>query len=391
MNKTYLKSELKKIKNEYLNKIKLTIEKFNTYFKNLEYKSKKDIENYKKNSYKSKIDKIEIKYNNDYNWLLNHYNKNIKDITDLLNINEIINNSYLKYENNYYNNLNFLTILSCSKKSDGDNIIYQNLNFEREEKRNLKNEIEKLKAENLEKSNKNLQLIEENKILKTEKKEYLSKYNELQDNIMQLQNKNMDFSEYQKELNEILIKSNNDIKKKKQIYIRRVEGKKDDKENLKVTPKSKKIIKEEKNPLRKNKVQKEPELKQVYNKSEPILFPGFLERNKNEKIKVNIDDMEENRFEEKIVPEINKFAQKLEPNFEPMEENQFEEIEPFRDINEDMQKYQQINEENDYLLKIKEFREIFQLSENDYSDKRLLNVLKRAKFNYNDAFVILFN
>ena len=39
LNKTYLKSELKKIKNEYLNKIKLTIEKFNTYFKNLEYKS----------------------------------------------------------------------------------------------------------------------------------------------------------------------------------------------------------------------------------------------------------------------------------------------------------------------------------------------------------------
>ena len=52
---------------------------------------------------------------------------------------------------------------------------------------------------------------------------------------------------------------------------------------------------------------KEPELKLVHNKSEPILFPGFLENNKNEKIKVNIDEIEENRFEDKIVPEIINF------------------------------------------------------------------------------------
>ena len=389
--KTYLKSELKRIKNEYMNKIKLTIDKFTEYLKNLEHKSKNEIENYKKNSYKSKIDKIEIKYNNDYNCFLNYYNKKVNDITDLLNINEIINNAYLKYENNYYNNLNFLTILSCSKKSDGDNIIYQNLNLEREEKQNLKNEIEKLKAENLEKSNKNLHLIEENKILKNEKKEYLSKYNELQDNIMQLQNKNIDFSEYQKELNEILIKSNKDITKKKPKYIKRVEGKKDDKENQKVTPKPKKIVKEEKMPQKKYKAKKEPELKLVYNKSEPILFPGFLEKNKNEKIKVNIDEIEENRFEDKIVPEINKFYKNEELNFEPMEENQFEEKEPIRDININKQKPQQIIEENDYLLKIKEFRKMFSLSKDDYSDEKLLNVLKRAKFNYNDAFMILFS
>ena len=74
-----------------------------------------------------------------------------------------------------------------------------------------------------------------------------------------------------------------------------------------------------------------------------------------------------------------------------MEENQFEEKEPIRDININKQKPQQIIEENDYLLKIKEFRKMFSLSKDDYSDEKLLNVLKRAKFNYNDAFMILFS
>lgn len=94
-----------------MNIIKLTIKKYDIYLKNLQYNTKKALEDYKRTFYRKKIDNIETKYNNDYNLLLYDINKKINDVTDLLEINEIINNSYLNFENNYYNNRNFSTFI----------------------------------------------------------------------------------------------------------------------------------------------------------------------------------------------------------------------------------------------------------------------------------------
>ena len=357
--KKHLKSELEKIKKEYITKIKLSIDRFNIYLKNLENKTKLDIEEYKKYSYKKKLDNIRIKYNNDYNSLLNYYNKNINDVADLLNINKIVNNTYLKYENNYYNNINFLTILSCSKKSIGDNNIYQNLNLQREEKQNLKKEIEKLKAENLDKKKKNIHLIEQNEILKKEKKEYLSKYNELQDNIKELQNKNLDFSEYQKELNEILVKSGKNTTKKikNKIENRRVvEPKNEDKEKPKeerTTPRNEPEKRKEIEP------QKIPQNEENNIKKYIHILFG---RNKNEDREL-VNYLKCNNFDDK------------NSNIE---------------IKKNEEKQKEINQQDNILFHIKKFRDYFSLSIEDYSDKVLLDVLKKANFNYEDAFQRLF-
>ena len=49
---------------------------------------------------------------------------------------------------------------------------------------------------------------------------------------------------------------------------------------------------------------------------------------------------------------------------------------------------------NDDLLKYKneinEFREMFSLAKSDYSDDKLLEILKKTNFNYESSFEILF-
>ena len=306
LHKKNLKYELNKLKNEYENKKKLTINRFNIYLKNLKYNFKKEIDDYKIISYKNNLDKIEIKYKNDYNSLLNYYNKNINNVTDLLDINKIIKNSYLKYKNNYYNNINFLSILSCSKKSmENNNIINQNKKLQREEKENLINEIEKLKAENLETSAKNLHLIRENKTLKNENQEYLSKYNELHDNIMQLQNKNMDLIEYQKELGEILTKSR---KNSKNETFKMKEKKKDSIIKKKV---KKKIVKVKKKP------DKRPEksINKEHVKIEEKMHLELEEEHKKIKSCLNLVNFQNENIKEKITPNIDSLKDNIaQPN-----------------------------------------------------------------------------
>ena len=44
-----------------------------------------------------------------------------------------------------------------------------------------------------------------------------------------------------------------------------------------------------------------------------------------------------------------------------------------------------------YMDKIEEFRNIFELPENDYKDEKLYEVLKKSNFEYSKAFDSLFD
>ena len=45
-----------------------------------------------------------------------------------------------------------------------------------------------------------------------------------------------------------------------------------------------------------------------------------------------------------------------------------------------------VNELDEYMEKIKEFRENYDLSENEYSDERLFEVLKENNFDFETSF-----
>ena len=108
------------------------------------------------------------------------------------------------------------------------------------------------------------------------------------------------------------------------------------------------------------------ELKEENKEFKPNLTPGFL-NNKNNIGKQNLDDMKDIKYE-------------VKKNKEPEPEN-----------NKNEQNRQQVNKEDAYLNHIKEFRKTSQLPEEDFSDQILFGVLRKANFNYQVAFVNLFN
>ena len=65
--------------------------------------------------------------------------------------------------------------------------------------------------------------------------------------------------------------------------------------------------------------------------------------------------------------------------------------EPEPENNKNEQNRQQVNKKDVYLNHIKEFRKTYQLPEEDFSDQILFGVLRKANFNYEDAFVDLIN
>ena len=108
-------------------------------------------------------DKINVKYNNDESFISSFYDKQISDINDLLNINELIKNSYDQYEDNYYkgkNNLRALSSINNSqninesfqlgiKTKDEDEEIYlKQINLLEYEKKELQIKYDKLEKEN---------------------------------------------------------------------------------------------------------------------------------------------------------------------------------------------------------------------------------------------------
>ena len=50
-----------------------------------------------------------------------------------------------------------------------------------------------------------------------------------------------------------------------------------------------------------------------------------------------------------------------------------------------------VNELDEYMEKIKEFRENYELSENDYSDERIFEVLKENNFDFEASFSKIFD
>ena len=193
VNRKYLINQLKDLKRQYENNIKLKLDAFNAIIKNLTHKYKILIENYNIAHNKNNIDKIDVKYKNDKNFFLTYYNKQINDINDLLDINVIVRNTQEKYEDNYYNNINFSSLLSCSGKSDESYQKKLKTEFEKEEKliieiENLKNELSQLKLvyqnelikkEEEIKNIKNDDILKENENLRKEKKDITNKYSEL--------------------------------------------------------------------------------------------------------------------------------------------------------------------------------------------------------------------
>ena len=180
-NKKNLISQLKYLKNQYEKNVKLKLDIFNQFLKNIKHEYKTKIEEFNINYNKNATDKVKSKYSNDQKFFLTYYNKKINDIKDLLTINEIIKNSQEKYEDNYYNNINFSSIVSCIDGEKKKNIIEFNNNIiENEEE--LKKEIEEdLKYQ---KSFSENQIIKKNNLkeienLKKENEDLTNKYDKL--------------------------------------------------------------------------------------------------------------------------------------------------------------------------------------------------------------------
>ena len=107
-NENKLKDELKKLKLKYLDDVELMKNKY----KNIEKKCNDDYNNDKKEinkKFDERSEKLECK-------------KKIKDIDNLILINEIIRNAQEKYQNNYYNNINFNKISLSYDENQNNNI-----------------------------------------------------------------------------------------------------------------------------------------------------------------------------------------------------------------------------------------------------------------------------
>ena len=171
--KKNLMSKIKIIKMECENKMKKQIELFKQIWKNIIHKHIKMVEKIKNINYKQRNDKNDVKYNNDENTISCFYDNQISNINDLLNINELIKNSYDQYEDNYYNSKNFLKALSSinNTKNMEESFQLRNKNRDEDEEKYLK-QISLLKYEN-----NDLQIKCDQ--LEKEKNDIYKKYNEI--------------------------------------------------------------------------------------------------------------------------------------------------------------------------------------------------------------------
>ena len=350
--------ELEKAKKEYENTIKLKLNIFNTYIKELNIKFEKEIDNYKNFYYKNKIDTININYKNDYN--------------DLLNINEIIKNSLEKYDKNYYYNINFVSIVSSiktyykSEKNILNNLVLNDdndkiINEKEDDKVQKENEDEKKENKynlfEVQKKNENLDNIENIKRIKEINKKKEQKNNKIKD-------------KYQNEINRIKIKKDKNKRysyeciNEDQLTLSLIKG-----ENKKIN-----IILKNNGELTwpENKTKLIFDKESIIKGNDLILLPQKCEEKINYTINVpGLDELKEGKYYLYLW-----FTVKGEYLGKKIT------IEIIVQKNEELILYGD---------KIKEFRENFGLSEEDYDDERLLESLIKNNFNYDKTFEKLFN
>ena len=120
-NKKNFLNEINIKKQKYENEMKLIIEKYKILEKNIQDKYKNNDKSNEDN-YKNKLEELLIKYNNDVNYNNIEWNKKIIKYENLKKLNEMIYNTYEKYKENYFNNVNIINII---KKRIGRKKIFE--------------------------------------------------------------------------------------------------------------------------------------------------------------------------------------------------------------------------------------------------------------------------
>ena len=172
-----LNEDLYKLKINYEKEIKLRKNMYNIIIDNIN-KKYEQLEEFHNSKTNEELEKIQKEFNETMDDL---YNIKIKEVGNLLLINNIFKKTQENYEDNYYNNYNIYNIISSYCKSEdpsikkllnnGEEIQLIN-NHKEEQKYKVENtEVEKLKNENSEKLNIIKTLKVENEKLKSENTE----------------------------------------------------------------------------------------------------------------------------------------------------------------------------------------------------------------------------
>ena len=200
-NKNQFLNDIKKIKKEFENKIKIRKNEFKKAIKEIDnkYKSINEKENI---LYKLKNEKLEKNINIKIKNL--EYDKEIEKIDIIKKLNEVIYNTYISSQNNYYNLININNILPSDRR----------IKMSKEIESKIK-EVNKLKDKNEEYKN------EINKLREIIKKNNNDKINEQNENELKIKDLYNDYNKMKNKINELIeiIKDKNKENNNKTIKI----------------------------------------------------------------------------------------------------------------------------------------------------------------------------
>ena len=192
-----LKKEIYLLLKNFLNEIKKLKDKYNNYKKKIEDKIKVIKKNLEKNK-RNKIYDIEKENKNKKTQILDYFNKNIENLSNLIKINEIIRNSYENYNENYCFRKNYLKIAGFNQKEEDNNKIEQDDCQAFMLKQKIKTLTTKINDLKMEKE----KLVKENNILKNNSEKTL--LNIAKEKLNKLKEKNKFVKEVNKKEKEIL-------------------------------------------------------------------------------------------------------------------------------------------------------------------------------------------
>ena len=166
--------EINEIKIKYDKEIKVRKDLFNETNIKINDKYKKINDN-NKNNYNKKLDILERKYKNEKIKIENKFKQEINHINELLNINDIIYNTYNKNKENYFYNINIINLL-INYYEKGNKIIKEMKDNEDFMETIKQKEYEMIKSPKDENINLNLDNIENNIKLEVKNEEKKRKY-----------------------------------------------------------------------------------------------------------------------------------------------------------------------------------------------------------------------